>query len=170
MTAILSHRLLLCEVYVLPHFTDTLRELALSLALANGDVTAATLLDARTFQCIAITAYAEARGEGLKGMALVVQSMINRHNIQGKSGCRIAQQAYDGYRMLGGKPPKQNSQWNQARMVAMRVIIGEHDLGECSGVTHFLNPNAVRRMPNWASPKNRLCRVGNHVAYRVHNM
>lgn len=146
---------------------EFVRSVALSLALANGDATAIQLLEPKQFNCIAVTAYAEARGEGERGMALVVQSIINRANIRDRSACSIARSAYDGYRLWQHRPLPQNERWHFARLVAVRTIAGHIDLGKCASVTHFLNPNAVRRMPSWASPQNRLCRVGNHVAYRV---
>lgn len=150
-------------------FTEIVRSLALNVALLKGDATAQQLLKPQEFTCIAITAFGEARGEGSEGMALVVQSMVNRHQIQGKSGCRIAQGAYDGYRAWKGRDPRltDRSNWRRAQLVALNVIMGEVDLGNCSTLTHFLNPNAVRRMPSWASRENRVCRMGNHVGYRV---
>lgn len=153
-------------------FTNAIRSLALHLALLKGDGTALALLQPQDFTCIAQTAFAEARGEGEKGMALVVQSIINRHVIQGKSGCKIAAGAYDGFRYIRGRDPRviDRSNWRQAQLVTLNVLMGEIDLGSCSTATHFLNPAAVRRMPNWASRENRVCRLGNHVGYRVANI
>lgn len=153
-------------------FTNLIRTLALNIALMNGDATAATLLQPDDFTCIALTVFGEARGESERGKALVVQSMINRHKIQGKSGCRIAQSAYDGFRIWKNRDPRKTDRasWREAQLVSLNVIMGELDLGDCSRATHFLNPKAVRRMPNWASAANRVCVEGAHVGYYVKNI
>lgn len=151
-------------------YIEGLRALALQIALMNGDATALKLLSDRSFNCIAVTAYAEARGEGEDGMALVVQSIINRHKIQDRSTCKIARQSYDGFRIWQGRVPPVSSTWMTAQVIALNVIMGTHDMGRCEHVTHFLNPKAVRRMPGWASKKNQICSVGKHVAYRVSNL
>jgi spore germination cell wall hydrolase CwlJ-like protein len=148
---------------------EAIRALALTTALMTGNSNAVELLQPKQLRCVAVTAFAEARGEGERGMALVVQSMVNRRSVKGRSGCSIAQQSYDGYRQWKGKDPalRNREAWVQAQLTAITVVSGNIDLGDCAEVTHFLNPTAVRHMPEWASPSNRICRVGNHVAYKV---
>lgn len=151
---------------------NILRDLALSVAVLNGDATATHLLQPEQFHCVATTVFGEARGEGERGMAMVVQSIANRHEILGHSGCRIAQRAYDGYRLWKARDPNRADpeSWFRAQRVTLKVLMGDMDLGDCTDVTHFLNPDAVRRMPNWASADNRICQVGNHIAYRIENI
>ncbi len=148
---------------------ESLRTLALNVALLKGDPAAIHLLEPKHFHCLAVTAFAEARGEGDRGMALVIKSMVNRHIITGRSGCAIAKRAYDGYKLWHDRDPaaRNNKAWYQAQLVTLNVIMGEVDLGRCEKVTHFLNPDGVRRMPRWASQENQICTVGKHVAYRV---
>lgn len=149
-----------------------MRELALATALLTGDVTQQTVLQPEPFECIARTVYAEARGEGTEGMALVVQSILNRREIQGRRSCWIANKAYDGYRLVKHRNPANFNAdaWAHAQLVTIAVVTGQLELGACSGVTHFLNPRSVRRMPRWASRENRVCIVGNHHAYAVANI
>jgi spore germination cell wall hydrolase CwlJ-like protein len=127
------------------------------------------MLQPKDFHCAAVTAFGEARGEGDAGMAMVVRSMMNRHAAHGHSGCSIANTAYDGYRKWKVKSPKvaDPEAWQNAQMITLRVAMGEIDLGDCSDVTHFLNPSKMKRRPKWASRQNQICHVGNHVAYRV---
>lgn len=149
--------------------TDIIRALALQVALLKGDTTAQALLQQDSFRCVARTVYGEARGEGLDGMALVVQSMINRHQSNGRSSCKMARKSYDGYRHWQFKNPRQvdASGYETVQLLSIAVIMGGYDLGDCSDVTHFINPAKIKRYPAWASRENRICRVGNHVAYRV---
>lgn len=150
-------------------FSDLIRSLALNLAMLKGDSTAVAMLQPQEFTCVAVTAFAEARGEGEDGMAMVVKSIMNRRAVNEKPGCLIASKSYDGYRRWRGKNPLKTdvSSWHTAQLVTINVIMGTHDLGECSGVTHFLNPKALSRLPSWASKQNRVCKIGNHIAYRV---
>lgn len=153
-------------------FSEAIRALALNLALLKGDPTAHDLLQSKDFTCIAVTVFAEARGEGSAGMALVAQSIVNRARIQNRPACKITQGAYDGYRLWKYRDPRYTDQsnWAQAQLIAINVIMGEINLGNCRNVTHFLNPAAVQSMPRWASKKNKICRLGKHSAYRVINL
>lgn len=151
---------------------DFIRSIALQLALLNGNLPAQTLLQPHDFKCVSRTAFAEARGEGIEGMALVVRSMMNRNTIKGTSGCKMARKHYDGYAAVRGKNLMRMDpeHWIQAQVVSLIVIMDYYDLGECSSVTHFLNPNTIQRRPSWASRENRVCVMGNHVAYSVSNI
>lgn len=151
---------------------ETIRAFTLSAALASGDPTPGRLLNDEAFNCIAKTVYAEARGEGVDGMALVVQSIVNRHLIQGKSACRIVREAYDGWAVVKDKSPRSFEQqpWLTAKFVTVGIIGGHLSPGRCSEATHFLNPRAVRRMPNWARPDRKVCEVGRHVGYAISNI
>jgi hypothetical protein len=105
-------------------------------------------------------------------MALVVQSMLNRHNAKGRSGCVIAQRAYEGFRTWKHRDPREADlrSWQKAQIITLLVVMGDYDLGDCSTATHFLNPSSVSHMPRWANAENRVCSVGNHVAYHVEHI
>ena len=151
---------------------EILRTIAFNIALFTNHSYAHDMLTAKNFRCIARAAYGEARGEGRDGMALVVQSILNRSKINGHTGCRIAEHAYEGYRAWRGRDIERINRkgWTKARATTLLVMIGGYNLGKCSSVTHFLNPRHTHHTPAWASRKNEVCTLGHHVAYRVANL
>lgn len=138
----------------------------------TSDPTATQLLQPNDFECISRAVFGEARGEGPEGMALVVQTIVNRHKVQGRDGCWHVRRAYDGYRLWEHRDPMKanREKWYEAQLITLAVVMGETDLGRCESATHFLNPQAVSRMPNWANANNQVCTVGKHVAYHIKNI
>ena len=150
-------------------FLDVIRSVAMTVALFKGDTTAVHMLQPQAFQCVATTAFGEARGEGIDGMALVVRSMVNRNRITDRKSCQIARKSYGGYQAMRHRLPQRvdNLAWERAQLVSVAVIAGGIDLGACNDVTHFLNPRDVKKRPLWATRDNQICRIGHHIAYRV---
>ncbi len=129
------------------------------------------------FACLALAAFAEARDQGPTGMALVVQTVINRidHSEFPTDPCAVinAPGQFEGiYTWAYPREPWKidRKSWHQALSVTQQVIDGTFAFPqECAGATHFLNPDLLARMPRWAAghPKfKRTCRFQDHVFIR----
>lgn len=152
---------------LLPHILCLVSLFTISPSSPNS-----ALLQPKNFDCVARAVFGEARDQGEQGMALVAQSIANRHALTGRSVCDIAERAYEGYRRWEHQDPTSVNlaSWQQSQIVTIRVILGVEDLGSCASVTHFLNPTDVKRKPRWANRDNRVCRVKDHVGYAVANI
>ncbi|QNK01683.1 cell wall hydrolase [Dyella telluris] len=118
---------------------------------------------------MSVTAYAEARGEGVEGMALVVESLLQRKQMTGQDACSIANRYYDGFKLMKRRPSPAKTDtenWIRASAVTALTVNGAINLGSCSGATHFYRKLPGRRAPYWAKPEHRVCKLGNHIAYR----
>lgn len=110
---------------------------------------------------VAWTLYAEARGEGAKGLQAVATVIANRSAERGLSPAQVVRQPYqfecwNGRRIAGtGRGPT----WAQCRNLAARICDGTFQASEAWN--HFFNPR--KASPRWALAMNDRTRIGAHV-------
>lgn len=110
---------------------------------------------------VAWTLYAEARGEGAKGLQAVATVIANRSAERGLSPAQVVRQPYqfecwNGRRIAGtGHGPT----WAQCRNLAARICDGTFQAAE--DWNHFFNPR--KASPRWALAMNDRTRIGAHV-------
>ena len=129
------------------------------------------------FACLALTAFAEARNQGPTGMALVVETIINRveHSKFPTGPCEVVTAPGQFAGIYTWQFPREpwnvdQESWLKALAVTQAVIDGSVSTPvECSGSTHFLNPDIMAKFPRWT--KNHpdykpTCRFNNHQFYK----
>ena len=110
---------------------------------------------------VAWTLWAEARGEGAKGLQAVATVIANRSAERGLSPAQVVHQPYqfecwNGRRFAGmGSGPT----WAQCRNLAARICDGTFQASE--EWNHFFNPR--KASPRWALAMNDRTRIGGHV-------
>lgn len=147
--------------------------LALVLLCCSVSTTAVTtfpptpLAQGMQFQCLAITAFTEARDQGERGMALVVHTILQRAQAkQSEDFCEIAARSYDGFTDWRTRklPWKVNPEkWDEAVLASSRTLEGYYDFASCTGATHYFNPGLAR--PYWARKLEHLCTYKDHAFY-----
>jgi N-acetylmuramoyl-L-alanine amidase len=132
----------------------------------NNEVSAGNCNDV---EALALNMYHEARGEGIDGMIMVAEVTLNRveHPRFPNTICRVVYQRrqFSWTHTIRDYTPREVLSWNTAFNLAESILLREVDTFG-TGATHYLNPNAVRRVPSWTYRFDRIGRVGNHVFYR----
>ena len=131
---------------------------------------AAAPISARNWEqeahCVITTVYGEARGESLRGQAMVAQVIRNRVEANRWPGsyCGVVRQPrqFDGYKARG-RTHVDSQAWARAAYMTANVLNQRLDLGRCGRATHF---HATYVRPAWSYKLTRLCQVGNHIFYR----
>ena len=125
-------------------------------------------------RCLAEVMYYEARGEGTEGeeaIAEVVFHRMHRHNYPG-SICGVVYQGMNDAPacqfsfVCNGemRKPKTAAAWQQAKLLAARILSGYTILGNITGgATSF---HAVDVDPVWADTLQRTVQIGNHIFYK----
>jgi spore germination cell wall hydrolase CwlJ-like protein len=147
--------------------------LIISAASTNFDNHEPLPLQDRNLKCLAVTAYAEARGQGLLGMSLVIQSVVNRaeHPSFPGSYCEVVESPYQYtgvHRWTTPRKPWEGDldAYVLALVATHRVLTNQADFGDCGitapAITHFFNPRLAQ--PRWARHPSAttLCEVGGH--------
>lgn len=120
------------------------------------------------YKTLALNIYHEARGEGYTGMQMVGEVTLNR--VESRSHpdniCDVVYQPYQfsWTHTVSDVEPKEEEIWEQAEILAENLINGEIEYLN-TGATHFLNPDAVSKIPRWTRVYEKVGRVGNHVFY-----
>jgi N-acetylmuramoyl-L-alanine amidase len=142
---------------------------ALCMIVALNTDVAAGSRDCNEVEALALNMYHEARGEGIDGMIMVAEVTLNRveHPRFPNTICRVVYQRrqFSWTHAIRDHTPREVLAWNTAFNLAESILLREVDTFG-TGATHYLNPNAVRRMPSWTYRFDRIGRVGNHVFYR----
>jgi N-acetylmuramoyl-L-alanine amidase len=132
-------------------------------------------------QALALTAYGEARGLPVMGIAAVIAVVHNRvrdgrwgHSIQAVVFARaqfscwnpsdpnraVLEHVAEQLRTTGPPPA-------DLPLRACLWLAGEAIPDPTHGATHYFNPNGVTRTPAWAAPPaERTATIGGHVFYR----
>jgi len=121
-------------------------------------------------EALALNMYHEARGEGPEGMIMVAEVTLNRmeHSRFPDTICDVVYQrsAFSWTKTRSDTVPHETEKWDEALLLAEEIIHEEFDEFLETGATHFVNPKAVKRMPNWTTVFEQVGSVGNHVFYR----
>jgi N-acetylmuramoyl-L-alanine amidase len=122
----------------------------------------------RQVEVLALNMYHEARGEGLDAMQMVAEVTLNRvdHPAYPDDVCSVVYQRrqFSWTHMRRDHTPYETEVWQEALELAENLLLGDIELFD-NGATHFLNPNAVRRIPSWARKFEQVGQIGNHVFY-----
>lgn len=149
------NRLLLCAALLCSSISTTAYESDMPSSPA-GDM---------QFQCLAITAFTEARNQGELGMALVVHTILQRAKKHKHVDlCAIAAKSYDGFRdwRPARLPWRINAAaWQLAVDTTGRTLAGAYDFASCRGATHYYNPKKAK--PYWRKHMRVLCTYKDHV-------
>ena len=124
----------------------------------------------RQVEVLALNMYHEARGESIDGMIMVAEVTLNRvnHPRYPNDICSVVYQRrqFSWTHTILNHTPRETDSWELALELARGILSGEIDaLG--TRATHFLNPNAIRRMPSWTRRFEMVGRIGNHVFYEM---
>jgi len=119
-------------------------------------------------QCLALTVFAEARGESWLGQAAVAQTVINRAVADGEGVCDVIA-APGQFNGIDDWPfPRLPHEidapaWEVAQQVADAVIEGDYVVSPpaCASATYFYRSDI--RIPGWARGMDVVCKVGNHI-------
>jgi hypothetical protein len=141
-------------------------------------------------QLLALTAYLEARGEPVLGLVGVMFTVVNRvvRKHQGRTVAEVCLWPYQ-YSCWNARDP----QCVQGLELAELLAAGRSFMDRPNGIvlatclflservlhpsryhvpdptghaTHYLNPDALQKLPEWARPELESARIGRHVFYR----
>ena len=119
-------------------------------------------------EVLALNMYHEARGEGSDAMQMVGEVTLNRveHPRYPDDICSVVYQRkqFSWTHIRKDHTPHEKEVWETALELAENLVAGEIELFD-NGATHFLNPNAVRRIPSWTRKFKQVGQIGNHVFY-----
>jgi spore germination cell wall hydrolase CwlJ-like protein len=117
-------------------------------------------------EALAFVIYHEARGEDLTSQQLVGEVILNRVESENfpDSICEVIYQKGQFSGISTAKSPSEEAAWQMALVLAENLYNGEADFID-NGATHFLNPKAVDKMPNWTKRFERIGKSGAHVFY-----
>ena len=122
----------------------------------------------RQVEVLALNMYHEARGEGSDAMQMVGEVTLNRveHPRYPDDICSVVYQRkqFSWTHTRKDHTPHEKEVWETALELAEYLVAGEIELFD-NGATHFLNPNAVRRIPSWTRKFKQVGQIGNHVFY-----
>jgi len=145
-----------------------MKTLLAAMALATATPIVADCEFDRQVEVLALNMYHEARGEGADSMQMVAEVTLNRveHPRYPDNVCSVVYQRkqFSWTHTKKDHTPHETEVWEEALEIAENLLMGEIDLFD-NGATHFLNPNAVRRMPSWARKFEVVGQIGNHVFY-----
>lgn len=117
--------------------------------------------------------YFEARGDGHTAfqrryaMQMVGEVTLNRVESINypDSICEVVYQRNQfSWTSKGHKKPKEQESWTVALALAHDLVEGNIDYID-NGATHFVNPNAVRKMPKWTRKFDEVGRTNGHIFY-----
>lgn len=125
---------------------------------------------AMTYRCnqLAEVIVYEARGESTIGKYAVASVVLNRVDSPRFPNTirEVVHQKFQ-FSYLGDmhmqKPPTRKD-WIDAQIVAYNLLFGNKEVVTDS--THYLNPDAVSRIPRWAKVYEHRASIGNHQFYR----
>jgi len=135
---------------------------------------------------LAVTLLGEARGEDRLGREMIADAVMTRvsiakaHEVHAKAAYwwgdtpkAVCLHPFQFDCWLAGDPNRAllpnlllHPLWPEALEIARAAIAGVPD-GPAKGATHYLNPHAVARMPDWAIPANQVAAHLHHTFYRV---
>jgi len=122
----------------------------------------------KAINVLALNMYHEARGEGPTGKQMVGEVTLNRveSDRYPDTICEVVYQRkqFSWTHTKKDHTPYEKKKWKEALEIAEGLLNGKLDRFD-NGATHFLNPNAVSRMPKWTEKFKMVGRVGNHVFY-----
>lgn len=120
-------------------------------------------------EVLALNMYHEARGEPIDGMQMVGEVTLNRVDAPNYPDniCDVVYQPsqFSWTRVVKDPEPRELDVWQDALILAENLILGEVDTFN-NGATHFINPDKLSRIPNWAKQFESVGRIGNHVFYQ----
>ena len=127
--------------------------------------------------CMALNAYHEARGQGIRGMLDVSQVVVNRTEAQDRrwpsETCRVVTQGgshrrgrcqFSWYCDGRGDLPRDAVAWEQAVTVARAVLVGGARVHDLTEATCYHSTKIAR--PAWARGLRPVARRAGHVYYR----
>jgi hypothetical protein len=125
--------------------------------------------------CLAEAIYYEARGESLDGQKAVAEVVLRRTHDknyartvcgvvhegvqEGHLGCQFSY-ACDG----STRRTKEGESWDQARLLAERIMSGAVQLGDATG--HAIAYHSIGVSPPWKEKMQKTVQIGNHIFYR----
>lgn len=118
---------------------------------------------------LALNMYHEARGDGLNAMRLVGEVTINRTKSEDfpDTICEVVYQksqfSWTNNRKLRNSKPSEEEVWNQALLLAKKLVQEDPLYYNNEDILYFLNPKDMHKHPKWAV--NEYIKVGNHVFY-----
>lgn len=117
---------------------------------------------------LALNMYHEARGEGVDAMQMVGEVTLNRveSNRYPDNICDVVYQRkqFSWTHTKEDHTPHEKAVWEEAYSLAEDLLSGEIEYFN-NGATHFINPDKVRRIPNWTRKFEVVGEVGSHVFY-----
>ena len=136
-------------------------------------------INMKDLKCLAVTIYAEARGEPYIGQISVAYTLVNRATK--KSICKVAL-APKQYSVFNNNPklraialsptlePKQKNEidvvaWLQAMEVAETVLRKETP-DHSNGATHYVAYKSLNHIPRWTYIFKKTSKIGNHTFFK----
>lgn len=122
---------------------------------------------------LAMNMYFEARGDGqdadqrMRAMQMVGEVTLNRVESVNypNSICEVVyQKGQFSWTSKRDKTPHELESWLLALVIAERLLNGDIEYID-NGATHFINPDAVHRMPKWTKRFEEVGRTESHVFY-----
>lgn len=133
----------------------------------------------RALECLALNIYHESRGSNLADKVAVADVVINRKKDKRypNTVCGVVEQAMldsNGFPRRNmcqfswfcdgrSDTPNDQDRWEEAKLLAHKVLIDETYRGISEGATHY---HATYVNPRWASSFQQVGRIGEHIFYR----
>ena len=134
-------------------------------SLAAAAMMSAPQVDEEQHRCLAMNVYHEARGERVEGQIAVAHVTINRvnHREWKKSICEVVYQPkqFSWTHLIKDPTPKEKKAWEQAKVIARDVMIGNTQ-DPTKGAVYY-HANWVN--PTWANYMDLSKVIGNHLFY-----
>lgn len=145
-----------------------MKKLALIFAVIASPILADCVHEEQV-EVLALNMYHEARGEPMDGMQMVGEVTLNRVEASNYPDtiCDVVYQPhqFSWTHTVKNHEPQEVEIWLDVLVLAENLILGEvKTFG--NGATHFINPDKVRRIPNWARQFEKVGKIGNHVFYQ----
>ena len=134
-------------------------------SIAAAAMMSAPQVDEEQHRCLAMNVYHEARGERVEGQIAVAHVTINRvnHRKWKKSICEVVYQPkqFSWTHLIKDPTPKEKKAWEQAKVIARDVMIGNTE-DPTKGAVYY-HANWVN--PTWANYMDLSKVIGNHLFY-----
>ena len=120
--------------------------------------------DSTQMNCLAQSAYHEARSEGEKGMMATIFVVINRtkDNRFPSTPCKVIAQKNQFAWYGKGKTIKELEMYDKAKQLVHEVLDGKHN-DFTRGALYFVH---VKTNTNWLKKSTHTCTIGNHKFFK----